>query len=44
MKTTFLENYRKYDFEKAAKKTYMKKTKIFKIKKIIKGVIKNVNN
>lgn len=44
MKTMFLKNYKKYGFEKAAKKTYMKKTKIFKIKKIIKGAIKNVNN
>ena len=39
-KQEFIDAYKQYGFEKAARKTYMKKCFKFKVKKIIKGLIK----
>ena len=41
-KQTFLENYAKYGFEKAAKLTYMKKCVKFRIKKAVKKVLRGI--
>ena len=39
-KEEFMSEYRKYGFEKAARKTYMKNCFVFRIKKLIKSIVR----